>query len=197
MATITELQNNITGLSFRTTLNNNYQNLNNDKVELTAFNTQVDRIDTAETDIDALDTLTTTHTADISSLETRMDAAEGLLDFDYETVTNEVITSDSYVEVINREFALTNGVYKIDMSAMFTMSSISQSAYFRFSLDNGVTWREVIEENKDLSDVRPLAYSFMFPVTNNTLDIQIQTRVENTGPTLTIQDMTVMVDRKA
>ena len=197
MATITELQNNITGLSFRTTLNNNYQNLNNDKVEITTFNTEVDRIDTAETDIDSLETRMDTAETDITSLETRMDAAEGLLDFDYEAVTNVTVTSDTYVEVINRTFALSDGTYKLDMSTMFSMDVTNYSAYFRFSIDGGSTWREVIEESSDISNIIPLAYSFMIPVTSSTLNIQIQARVENASATLTIEDMTVMVDRKA
>ena len=197
MATITELQNNITGLSFRTTLNDNYANLNNDKVELTAFNTQVDRIDTAEGDITAIEGRLDVNEGDIDSLENRMTAAEGLLDFEYTAVTDVQTSSTTYVEVINSTYALTDGTYKIDMSAMFNMDVTNYSAYFRFSTDNGVTWREVVEESSDVNNIIPLAYSFMLPVTGNTLNIQIQAKVENAGATLTIEDMQVMVDRKA
>ena len=196
MATITELQNNITGLSFRTTLNDNYANLNNDKVELTAFNTQVDRIDTAESDIDDIEAWIDTHDDQIDTLVNRITAAEGLLDFEYTAVTNVQTNSTTYVEVINSTYALTDGTYKVDMSAMFNMDVTNYSAYFRFSVDNGVTWREVIEESSDVNNIIPLAYSFMLPVTNNTLNIQIQAKVENAGATLTIEDMQVMVDRK-
>ena len=197
MATITELENNMSGLTFRTTLNNNLGSLNTDKVELADFNDAVDRIDTAEEDIIAAEGRLDTNEGDIEALEDRMDAAEGLLDFDHESVSNFSTTSINYVEIMNREFALSDGLYKVDMSTMFTMSVTNYSAYFRFSLDNGVTWREVIEEVKDIHDVRPLTYSFMLPVTNNTLDIRIQVRVENAAATLTVQDMNIMVDRKA
>lgn len=197
MATITELQNNITGLSFRTTLNDNYANLNNDKVELTAFNTQVDRIDTAESDIDDIEAWIDAHDDEIDSLVNRIEANEGLLDFEYTAVTNVQTSSTTYVGVINSTYALTDGTYKVDMSAMFNMDVTNYSAYFRFSVDNGVTWREVVEESSDVNNIIPLAYSFMLPVTNNTLNIQIQTKVENAGATLTIEDMQVMVDRKA
>ena len=197
MATITELQNNITGLSFRTTLNNNYANLNNDKVELTAFNTALDRVDTAEANITSIQSWIDTHESEINALADRITVNEGLLDFEYATVSNVVIGDSTYVEVINNTFALTNGLYKIDMSTMFNMDVLNYDAFFRFSLDNGVTWREVRSQIIDLAESKALSYSFMYPVTNNTLNIQIQSKIENAAYNLTIEDLQVMIDRKA
>jgi len=75
------------------------------------------------------------------------------------TVTSQQPTYDTVARLpINIPAGLTT--YEIKFSWTYTLNSTVNSAYFRFSIDDGATWSTFQEEPKDITDQRPRYYAF-------------------------------------
>lgn len=193
MATITDLQNEMTGLTFRTTLNNNFDNLNNDKAETTHTHAGVY---TPVADTTALDARVTTNEGDIATNSASITALEGLSTYDYATISNVTVTNDVYENILTLTTPIRDaGTYEIRMSQMYTLASTVNSAYFRFRVDGG-TWVEVRREPKDVTDIVPMDYWKVISHVGGTITVEVESRKGNAADVLTILEMSAAVVRK-
>lgn len=193
MAIITDLLNNITGLSFRTTLNNNFDNLNNDKAETTVTDALDTRLTTAETQVGTNITNITTLQSDVSTLSSTQDELHTLK---YTLVTNNTATTDAWTDIINTTYTgLTAGTYKLSLNMLWTLDSTVNSASFRFSIDGGSTWVTTRKEAKDVTDINDSSYNKILVVSGTTQPVQIQAIKANGADTLTIHELSSILER--
>lgn len=194
MATITTLENNITGLSFRQQVNSNFENLNTDKVEntsLDATNTRVTNLETYRTaTLEPLET-------EVDTIDSRLQALEQYDVFEYQQVNNHSVTTTVYADVINFTTAnLEAGIYKVALGQMFNLDSAVNLAWFRASFDGGLTWMEVAEKVVDVSANKPLSFFTVINHPGGTVNIITQAKKDATGDVLNIVQQTMTLERK-
>jgi hypothetical protein len=190
VATITTLLNNITGLSFRQTLNENFVNLNADKAELTSLTALDNRITTNENDI-------TTIEQDVTSLQSSVSTLQGVVNyFEFEEVEDTEVTSTTYQDIINVTYTPPVGIYKLDMSLLHTLSNNNATAFFRFSLDGGATWFEFSKKTLSPADINNSTVTKIINHLGGNFSIRIQARKESSGDTLTIRNLVTALQRK-
>jgi hypothetical protein len=199
MATITELQNNISGLSFRTTLNNNFANLNNDKAETATVMAVDNRLVSAEADIVSLDTRTTSTEGAVVNNTASINTLEEKESYNYTTLQNFTVPNSTYVDVINDTYpSLSAGNYLLTLSMMYTLNSNNTGVFFRFSTDGGTTWSpEIRHEPKDITDTNVVSYSKPLTLGDGDFNIVIQGKKQLAGDVANVLEMTVVLDRKA
>jgi len=118
--------------------------------------------------------------------------------YDYAQVANHTVTNDVYEEVLRlTTVSRPTGVYKAELSMIYSLNSTTTSAFFRFSIDGGTTWTEVRKEPKDNTDLVPEAYPFTVSHTAGARVIIIQARKENAADVLNIAAMDIMFERRA
>lgn len=191
MATLTELLNNISGLTFRQTVNDNFTALNNAKSETTHNHDTAYAAKAYETTVDAQTTDIATNTSDIVALQ-------GLQTYDYQTGSNITVTNDVYENVLTLTTPVRDaGTYELRMSQLYSLNSTTTSAYFRFRI-NGGTYVEVRKEPKDNTDLIPMSYfKVLTHAGGSAITIEIEARKEVAGDILTIAEISAAVDRKA
>ena len=197
MATINTLNNGVTGLSFRQTLNDNFSNLNDSKVELSAVNSLDTRLTTAESEISSLDTATTALDLSLSSLETDVETLQGFHSFNYETVSNRNVVGDTYEDIINATYAnLAAGIYTLTLSMVFSLNNTNTSSFFRFSIDGGSNWLEMRKEVKDITDLEIVSYTKPVVHGGGNFTLIVQSKKENASDVLNIAEMSSIFERK-
>ena len=149
-----------------------------------------DNLDTAFTNIDAAITQVDTNTSDLVILN-------DLNNFEYTKVTGHTVTSTSFEAVASIYSIKDAGTYTITQSMLYSLDSTTTSAYFRFSTDGGTNWVEVRREPKDNTDKEPMCASYVLVHAGGAMDIQIESRKENSGDVLEIFSLDLMVERKA
>ena len=118
--------------------------------------------------------------------------------YHYVKTIDTTITADTYQSLA--QLHLTNqiaGTYQVTFSTTFTYDSTNRSAYFRWSIDNGVTWEEFNNEPKDKTDKKALAYVFPTDFLGGDIDIILQARCESTSDVLNVLFANIIVERKA
>lgn len=154
-----------------------------------------DKLDTAFGNIDDAITQIDTNTADITALKTY---ALFVPTYDYTQVPNFIVTNDVYEQVARLTTASrAAGTYKLDESMLYSLNSTTTSAFFRFSVDGGLTWSEIRREPKDNLDVLAEAYTSTIVHAGGVIDIVIQARKENASDVLTIHKLDIILERKA
>ena len=194
MATITTLENNITGLSFRQSVNSNFENLNTDKVDTTQLDSTKNRVTALETyKTSTLEPLETT----VSTLDDRVIVLESHDVFEYRQVNNHSVTTTVYADVINFTTGnLAAGTYKAALGQMFTLDTAVNSAWFRASFDGGLTWMEVAENVVDVTANKPLSFFTIIEHAGGTMNIITQSKKEAAGDVLTIVQQNMTLERK-
>jgi len=197
MATINTLNNGVTGLSFRQTLNDNFSNLNDSKVELSAVNSLDTRLTTAESEINSLDTATTALDLSLSSLETDVETLQGFHSFNYEAISNRNVVGDTYEDIINATYAnLAAGTYTLTLSMVFSLNNTNTSSFFRFSTDGGSNWLEIRKEVKDITDLEVVSYTKPVVHAGGNFTLIVQSKKENAADVLNISEMSSIFERK-
>ena len=117
--------------------------------------------------------------------------------YDYNKVSSITVANDVYEEV-NRLTTPSRvaGTYKLTQSMLYTLNTTTRSAYFRFSVDSGTTWTEIVREPKDNTDIIPLSYTQTIVHTGGIFEIIIEARKENAADVLTILIMDLIFERK-
>ena len=118
--------------------------------------------------------------------------------YDYQVVTSQVVTNDSY-ENLGAELVTGNtvngAVYEIKLSMLYILNSVNTSAFFRFSLDSGASWVEVRRESKDITDVVPVSFHQIVTGDGSPLTLLTQTRKEVAGDVLTVTQHSKVITR--
>lgn len=79
---------------------------------------------------------------------------------------------------------------------LYTLDVAHRSAFFRFSIDNGITWTEIREEPKDNADIIPISHVSIVDHPDGVFNILIESRKEDIGNVLTLHDISVSVEGK-
>ena len=134
-----------------------------------------------------------TNTSSISDIVTNLNNRE----FAYTKVPSLTVDSTTYTDIGTLNVAdLKGGDYKLTLSMIFSLDNTNTSAYFRFSVDGGVSWVEVRREAKDVLDKMPEAYITILTLPNGSVDIIVQARKESAADTLEILDHNIILERK-
>ena len=161
----------------------------------TNITTNTTAIATNATDIATLEAEVATNTGDIIALE---EDTERMHIFKYENAVNLTSFTTSYSDVINTTWTgLVSGVYTLTLSMMHNYNNTTTSPSFRFSLDGGSTWTELSRESKDIDDKIVTTFIKVLNITTTTQDIKIQAKKDGAGDTLTIFDISAILDIKA
>ena len=191
--TLSTILNGITGLSFRTQVNDNFTALNNGKSDTTHTHTDYETsIATNTSDIGTINTTT------IPAATARLDSLEAFHTYDYTNVANVTVTNDVYETVATLTTPTRDvGTYEIRMSQLYTLNSTTNSAFFRFRI-NGGSWVEVRREPKDNTDAIPMSYWRVLELgVAGAITVEVQSRKGNAADILTIAELNIAVDRKA
>ena len=117
--------------------------------------------------------------------------------FDYVEKLNHVVTNDVYEEVTRLTTpARASGTYKSTLAMIYTLNSVVNAAYFRFSTDGGTTWTEIRREPKDITDIVPKTHTFVEVHTEGIKEIIVQARKELSGDELIIFKLDIIFERK-
>ena len=150
------------------------------------------------TDTDTNTASITTNAGNITTNTTDIVALEALVNnYQVSQVSGISTTSSAYSSA--NSLTVSNavpGTYEITLSMLFSYSSITRSAFFRFSSDGGVSWREVRQESKDLTDNIASTYVTTAVHTTGDLGIQVEYRAEADADILNVAAMDIIIDRK-
>lgn len=192
--TWTNINNQENGLSVRNKLNTFNDLVSNMSITMdslvTTTGNHTTAIATNTTDIATNTTNIETNTADIATIN-------NFKVYEYEVINNVSVPNSTFNPLINHTVtAAPAGTYEIKLSTLFSLDNVNNSALFRFSLDNGVTWAIVNIEPKDASNLIPASYIKVLVHTGGDLNVQIEGMKEVDSDTLLVQEMSVIVERK-
>lgn len=126
-------------------------------------------------------------------------ASEISFTYDHADAVGYLNNTTVYTDVVSIATPVRSaGVYEYAISWRWSMTTISRSAHFQFSDDDGVTWHEMVEETKDVSDVHFMYYAY--PKDDATVGIKhlkFQAKVEQSGDIVTISNASVIIKRVA
>ena len=89
------------------------------------------------------------------------------------------------------------GLYLVKLELIFTISTTSSSAMYRFSLDGGSTWSDTfMEEVQDRTNVTVTDMNAIEGHPGGPIDIIIQAAKESASPTFTAKKAKIIVERK-
>ena len=198
MAIVTTLQNNMTGLDFRQTLNNNLANLNLDKVEVVEYVKLDSRVGVLESNVDIVNDAVFNLDSEVEQLQLQVGGILDKLDTLYYSELQDFdVPSNVYTDVINDTIAdLPIGIYRLDLSMIYKSDNNNRSSFFRFSIDGGTTWSEFRKQTKQVQDINNETLFKVVDHSGGDLNIIIQSRKENTNDTLTIQYITYLLEQK-
>jgi len=132
-----------------------------------------------------------TNTSNIATLESLVH------NYQVNQVSGVSTTSSAYTPI--NSLTVSNaapGTYEITLSMLFSYSTITRSAFFRFSRDGGVSWKEIRQESKDLTDNIASTYVTTAVHTTGDLGIQVEYRTEADADILNVATMDIIIDRK-
>lgn len=196
--TWTNINNGESNLNIRTainTFNGNVRdqvNTNTAGISTNASNiaTNTANIATNTSDIATNTSNIATNTADIATIE-------GKMTYDYTSIAAYTVTGDTYEEVTRLTTpARDAGTYKLDLSMLSSLNSTTTSAFFRFSIDGGVSWVTVEREPKDTTDIIPLNYFRTIVHPGGVFECIVQGRKEVITDVLTVNTLDISFDRK-
>ena len=117
--------------------------------------------------------------------------------FDYTILTDIVVTNNVYEDVCT---LLTEsrvaGVYKVTLSKLHTINSVTNSAYFNVSTDGGLTWEEIRVGSTSVTDVIPSTLTFPYVHAGGIASFIVQSRKELDSDILLIKKITIMFESK-
>lgn len=139
-----------------------------------------------------------TNTADIATNTADILEINNKYTYDYATNDNITVVDTTY-QVIQTITTPTRaaGTYKLSLSMLHTLNSITTSAYFRFSKDGGTTWIEIRKESKDIADVSASSYMSTIVHTGGIFNLIVEARKEVAGDILVVQAINSIFERKA
>ena len=88
------------------------------------------------------------------------------------------------------------GTYTYNMAITWHYDRTNASAYFRFSLDGGLSWQEFTLEPQDSTDHGTLDYSFPKVVSSaEPLDLRVEAKKETGSGTMAVSHSDVWIQR--
>jgi len=139
------------------------------------------------------------HEASINILDTKTTDLEALTtDYHFSKVAGASTTTNTYSPLNSLLVTAAQGtVYEVKFSMTFNYNTTTRSAYFRFTVDGGISWNEVRKEAKDVTDNNAVFYAF--PITHipgDNIDLQVEYRTESNGNVLKVSFIDVVAERK-
>jgi len=117
--------------------------------------------------------------------------------YDFQKVTGFTVPSDVYSEVTR----LTTpdraaGTYELKFSWTSTYDSATTSQYYRYTIDDGVTWTEFIIEPSDVTNKFPFTYFYPLSHGGGTFEVIFQARKETQAANHEIAFLDIIFERK-
>ena len=88
------------------------------------------------------------------------------------------------------------GTYQFLVSMNWDYNTISKSAYYRWSIDGGATWKENSIETKDKTNIENFSYVFPKVLSNGPIHMILQARKEAANDVMTVHHANLVVERK-
>lgn len=122
-----------------------------------------------------------------------------IITFNYEYADPVASVGETYEEVARLTTPSREaGVYLYCLSMRYTYDHSSSSAYFRFSVDGGSTWTEMVKEPADTTDAIFVTYNIpVVATTQRVHEVIVEAHKSAAAPTLSIEEMTLCIERKA
>ncbi len=112
-------------------------------------------------------------------------------------IVTEIITADpGYQEVARLKVDQTpNGEYQLVASWVFSLPDINDAMLWRFVIDGnvGIDFRA---ENKDVNDRKGWSYTTDRDVTENSIEVVLEARVQNGGADAEVEFVYLSAERK-
>ena len=117
--------------------------------------------------------------------------------YDFEQISGYDVSNDTYTEILRLDKISANpGTYKVTLAMLFNLNNVNNSAYFRFSFDNGMSWTEIRREAKDINDVIPQSLPKSIVHAGGDINLVVEGYKEAIGDTLTVNFMEITLERK-
>lgn len=117
--------------------------------------------------------------------------------YDYQKESAITVVDDTWQECARLTTPFReDGTYEVGYSLTYTLDNINTSAYFRYSVDGGSIWNEVVKEPKDSTDSVPMYYAYPFVHSGAAFDIIFQARKEAPTDVMTINFLDLWLDKK-
>lgn len=121
-----------------------------------------------------------------------------LLTYDLVKVTGYTTSVEAYTRIA--QLLTPNrvaGTYEFTMSWVWSIDTVTNSAFFRYMINNNGTWYTMRQETKDLTDVHYRLYGFPLILTEKVFQLDFEAAVENAGDVLTIDFCDLAIARVA
>ena len=105
-------------------------------------------------------------------------------DYSKEAEVNDI--SSTYTEIVSVSAVRDAGVYELGVSLTWDFDRTTNSAFFRFSIDGGLTYAYMEQEPADKTNNSPFYYAFPRAHTGGEISILFEARKETGAGTLNI-----------
>ena len=122
----------------------------------------------------------------------------GFLTYDYIKLPSELVVAGTTWEdaMVLTTPSRVPGVYEIKWELLFTMNTVSKSAKFRYSIDDGATWSVLTREIKDKTNENTIDIWFPNPITTaQVFKIKVQVSKEDAGSVMKCKYGSIVVKR--
>ena len=110
-----------------------------------------------------------------------------ILTVDVNSVADVLDVPDVFTDIGQLSVERPAGLYEMKISFTWLYDRTNNSANYRFSTDNGVTWHEFLLGHVDSVSVTPTGYDFPYDHPGGLLQLRSQIRKETAGGQLDVQ----------
>ena len=116
--------------------------------------------------------------------------------YDFKKESGITIVDDTYQEVARLAVTRNAGLYQVAMSFTWTLNSTTQSGFFRWSIDGGVTFTEFQSEPKDITNKSAVYYAYPLNHDGGVFDFIVQMRKENPADIMSVEFIDLIFESK-
>ena len=118
-----------------------------------------------------------------------------ILTYDYNKAQDILDIPDTYTPLASVSADREAGVYELGLSVSWTFDRTTNSAFIRFSIDDGVTWNEFEAEPKDKTNINATYYAFPHVHSGGAISMEIEAKKETGAGALDVQFADVWIQR--
>jgi hypothetical protein len=122
-----------------------------------------------------------------------------IMTFDNQVVENVTITTDNPDWTTVNHFATPDrvaGKYKVEMSAIWKLDTVTKSGMLRYSVDGGTTWKQFQSEPKDKTNDNANVFGLTIDHVGGVIDVRIEMTRESGTNAMDCSRCEIIVERK-